>query len=179
MTLDPDIPIKTAPEARSPFDLLWLDPSVMTLRRIAGLTRLTLDGDRSWLRATPARAFPISDPDHYIGFLDGLGNDIGIVRDPSELDETSRQILAEDLEVRYFVPVVQRVVSVKLEFGTVYWKLETSRGPRDIVVRNMRDNLQELSAIRVLITDIEGNRYEFPDINTLDPESLGVILRHQ
>lgn len=159
-------------------EIRWLDPARVQLRRIGGLVRLTIEGDRSWTRAQPARAFPISDPDHYIGFLDAAGKDIGMLRDPSQLDEESRRVLEEELELRYFVPVVTKVRKVKVEFGAVYWSLETTRGPRDIVVRNLRDNLQEISAVRVFVTDIEGNRYEFPNLNELDPESLGVILRH-
>lgn len=168
----------SGPKHLDSFDLRVLDPSKTTLRRIGGLTRMTIEGDRSWTRANPARAFPVSDPDHYIGFLDGAGKDIGILRDPSLLDEESRRILAEDLEMRYFVPVVTKVNKVKVEFGAVYWTVETTRGPRDVIVRNLRDNLQELTATRVLVTDVDGNRVEFPNINELDQESLGVILRH-
>jgi len=159
-------------------DLVWLDPRRIRLRRIGGIVRLTIEGERSYLRAQPARAFPISDPEHYIGFLDGAGKDIGMLRDPADLDEESRRVLDEELELRYFVPVVTKVRKVKIEFGTVYWSLETTRGPKDIVVRNLRDNLQEVSAVRVFVTDVDGNRYEFPNINELDPESLGIILRH-
>ncbi|NLI00973.1 MAG: DUF1854 domain-containing protein [Chthonomonadales bacterium] len=167
-----------APEQLDSFELRILDPARTTLRRIGGLTRLTIEGDRSWTRANPARAFPVSDPDHYIGFLDGAGKDIGILKDPTQLDEESQRILAEDLEMRYFVPVVTKVNKVKVEFGAVYWTVETTRGPREVIVRNLRDNLQELSATRVLVTDVDGNRIEFPDVNALDAESQGVILRH-
>lgn len=170
--------IAQAPEQLDSFELRILDPARTTLRRIGGLTRLTIEGDRSWTRANPARAFPVSDPDHYIGFLDGAGKDIGILKDPTQLDEESQRILAEDLEMRYFVPVVTKVNKVKVEFGAVYWTVETTRGPREVIVRNLRDNLQELSATRVLVTDVDGNRIEFPDVNALDAESQGVILRH-
>lgn len=167
---------RASPQSAS--DLVWLDPKRVRLRRIGGIVRLTVEGDRSWLRAQPARAFPISDPHHYIGFLDGANKDIGMLRDPSELDEESRRVLEEELELRYFVPVITKVHKVKTEFGTVYWTVDTTRGPREIIVRNLRDNLQEISAVRVFVTDVEGNRYEFPNINELDPESLGLILRH-
>ena len=166
------------PRQLDSFELRILDPTRTTLRRVAGLTRLTIAGDRSWTRACPARAFPISNAQQYIGFLDGAGKDIGILEDPSLLDEESRAILEEDIELRYFVPVVTRVHKVKVEFGTVYWSVETTRGPREVIVRNLRDNLQELSAVRVQVTDVDGNRVEFPDIGTLDAESVGVILRH-
>lgn len=177
MTTNRNEPQTALPESGS-FDLRLFDPKRIRLFRAAGVTRLTWENERSWIKVVVTRAFPVSDPDHYIGFLDGNGKDIGLVVDPALLDPESRQTLEEELEKRYFVPVVERVIKVKEEFGAVYWTLETDRGRKEIVVRNVRDNLQELSATRVLITDVEGNRYEFPDVNALDNRSMGIILRH-
>ena len=160
------------------FELRHLDPKKMHIFRAAGVTRMTLEGDRSWVRISMARAFPLSDPDHYIGFLDGAGKDVGLLQDPSQLDHESRRILEEELEKRYFVPIVERVLSVKEEFGTIYWRVETDRGEKEIVVRNMRDNIQELSSSRLIITDVDGNRFEFPDYTKLDNKSIGIIMRH-
>ena len=113
-----------------------------------------------------------------MGFLDGAGKDIGLLHDPDLLDAESRRTVDEELEKRYFVPVVERVLSVKEEYGTVYWTVETDRGEKEIVVRNLRDNLQELSSSRIIITDVDGNRFEFPDINKLDGRSHGIIMRN-
>jgi hypothetical protein len=165
------------PEIPSSFELRILDPKTTRLFRVAGVTRLTIEGDRSWAKVSPSRAFPLSNPDHYIGFLDGDGKDVGLLYDPSQLDAESRTLIAEDLERRYFVPIVERVLRVREEFGTIYWDVETDRGAVEIVVRNLRDNLQELSSSRVIITDIDGNRYEFPDIPKLDNKSQAIILR--
>jgi hypothetical protein len=160
------------------FDLRIFDPKSIRLFRVAGVTRMTAENDRSWRKVSVVRAFPISDPGHYVGFLDGLGKDIGMIYDPALLDEESRRIVAEELHRRYFVPVVRQVVTMKEEFGTVYWTVDTDKGRKELIARNLRDNLHELSATRVLITDVEGNRFEFPDINALDGKSLGVILRN-
>src|SRR6185369_15591445 len=105
-----------------------------------------------------ARAFPISDPDRFIGFLDSDGKDIGIVKDPDLLDPDSQRIVAEELELRYFVPVIEKVVSVKEEFGSVYWTVETNRGPKEFVVRNLKDSVLELPGNRAILTDVDGNR---------------------
>src|SRR5438477_6545727 len=106
-------------------DVRFLDSEPMRLFRVGGITRLTIEKDRSWIRISIARAFPVSDPDHYIGFLDGEGKEIGVVRDPSILDSESRGVLAGELELRYFVPSVRKVVGVKEEFGSVYFTLDT------------------------------------------------------
>ena len=139
---------------------------------------MTLEGERSWTKISPARTFPLSDPEHYIGFLDGGGKDIGMLYDPSQLDHDSRRVVEEEVERRYFVPVIDRVISVKEEFGAVYWNVETDRGEKEIVVRNLRDNMQELSATRIIITDVDGNRYEIPDVTKMDNKSQGIIMRN-
>jgi hypothetical protein len=160
------------------FELRILDSKRMRIFRVAGVPRLTLRDDRSWSKVSVARAFPLSDPDHYLGFLDGDGKDIGLLYDPGQLDPESRQIVEEELEKRYFVPIVERVLTIKEEFGTIYWTVETDRGQKELIVRNLRDNLQELSASRVIVTDVDGNRFEFPDVSKLDGKSQSVILRN-
>jgi hypothetical protein len=167
-------PLPTDP---SSFELRILDPKEMRVFRVAGVTRMTVQNDRSWIKVSVARAFPLSNPNHYLGFLDGAGKDIGLLHDPSLLDPDSRKVVEEELEKRYFVPIVERVLSIKEEFGTIYWTVETDRGEKEIIVRNLRDNLQELSASRVIITDVDGNRYEFPDVSKLDGKSQSAILR--
>lgn len=167
--------IATEPDS---YELRVLDPRKIRIFQYGGLTRLTLEGDRSWVKVMIVRALPISDPDFYYGVLDGAGKDVGLIRDPRDLDDESLRAVEEHLELRYFTPVVEQVVSVKEEFGTVYWTFATNRGVKEVVARNLRDNLQELTATRVLVTDVDGNRYEFPDISTLDPLTVSIILRH-
>jgi hypothetical protein len=167
-------PLATDP---SSFELRILDPKEMRVFRVAGVTRLTVNNDRSWIKVSVARAFPLSNPHHFLGFLDGAGKDIGLLHDPGLLDPESRKIVDDELEKRYFVPIVERVLTIKEEFGTIYWTVETDRGEKEIIVRNLRDNIQELSASRVIISDVDGNRYEFPDIGKLDGKSQSAILR--
>lgn len=164
-------------EDDSAFELRMLDPKRIRVFRVAGVTRLSIENERSYYRVAVARAFPLSDPDHYIGFLDSAGKDIGMIYDPDQLDHDSRRLIDEELERRYFVPIVERVISVKEEFGAIYWKVETDRGEKEIVVRNLRDNLQELSSTRLIITDVDGNRFEFPDITKMDIKSQSIVMR--
>jgi len=174
-TAEPAIELPPDPAS---FELRILQAKQMRVFRHAGVPRLTLENDRSWTKVAVARTFPLSDPDHYLGFLDGAGKDIGMLEDPALLDAGSRQVIDEELAKRYFVPIIEKVFSVKEEFGTVYWKVETDRGEKEIIVRNLRDNIQELSATRVIITDIDGNRFEFVDLTKMEPKTQGIILRN-
>lgn len=167
--------IRTDPES---YELRFLDPKRTRIYHRSGVTRVTLEGERTVLRVQIARAFPLSDIDHLIALLDGNGRDIGMVAEPALLDEESRVTIDEDLAIRYFVPVVQQILSVKEEFGTVYWTFATDRGVHEVVARHLRENLMELPGGRVILTDVDGNRFEFPDIGELDARSMAVVLRH-
>lgn len=160
------------------FELRVLDPKQVRLFYTHGLLRLTLEEERSYLKTRIVRAFPISDPTHYYGLLDGAGKDIGMLVDPAELDSESRRIAEEALESRYFVPVVQTVYEVKDDFGSIVWDVETDRGRKTYIVRAMRDNLAEISPTRVIITDVDGNRFEIADLTRLDATAQTFILKN-
>lgn len=89
----------------------FLDAKKMHLfRGPYGAVRMTIDGhDRSYLKVTIATAFPLSEPNHYIGFLDGTGNDIGTIREISELPADAQQIVCQELDRRYFLPKIKKI----------------------------------------------------------------------
>ncbi len=166
--------------SENPFAVRFLDPKTVTLFRTSpqdSVVRLTLNGDRSWRDVRVARAFPFSDPDNYIGLRDGDDKDIGILTTLHGLDGDSRAIIDDELERRYFTPKVQRVLTVEEQFGVVTWEVETDRGTRRFLVRNLRDNAFPLGPNRVMMTDTDGNRYEFPDARTLGPKAYAVLLK--
>ena len=164
----------------NPFDVRFLDPKSMRLFRTDPSdtrVRLTLDGDRSWREVRIARAFPFSDPDHYIGFRDGDDKDVGLLIDLRDLDAASRQIIDEELARRYFTPKIERVTAVSEKFGVVTWDVETDRGERHFIVRNLRDNTYSLGPNRLMMTDSDGNRYEIPNVSSVGAKALQVLSR--
>jgi hypothetical protein len=164
----------------NPFDIRIIDPKAMRLFRVHeddAVVRMTLNEERSWREVRVARAKPFSDPEHYIGLRDGDDKDIGLIEDPRLLDSDSRLILEQELEMRYFTPTVKRVISVLEAMGTVTWEVETDRGARRFVVRNMRDNTFPLGPNRLMMTDTDGNRYEFPDVTTYGARAYTVLAK--
>ena len=137
--------------------------------------RLTIGDDRSYVKVKVVRAAPLSYPDRYISFLDGKDEGICMVEDLGELDEGARAIVAEELDRRYLTSVVQEVHSLRNEFGTSYWDVQTNRGQREFVVQNVAENAQWLGDHRLLLLDVDGNRFEIPDLEALDRRSLGLI----
>jgi hypothetical protein len=144
-------------------------------REPAWVLRLTIEGDRSYLKVKVVRAAPLSHPDRYVSFLDGKDEEICMVDDLKELDAQTRGMVAEELDRRYLTAVVESIHSMRNEFGTSYWDVATSRGRREFVVQNVAENAQWLGPRRLLLVDVDGNRFEFPDLDLLDKRSLGFV----
>ena len=70
---------------------------------------------------------------------------------------------------------IERVTSVRNEFGTSYWDVLTNRGEREFVMQNASENAQWLGDHRLLLVDADGNRFEIPDLNALDKKSLRYV----
>lgn len=132
-------------------------------------------GDRSWHTVKPAWAAPLSRPGQYLCLLNAKGEEILTVVDPSELPEASRVAVEEELRRRYLSSTVERIVSVKPEFGATYWIVETERGTRDFVTQSLQENAQWLSDSHLLLIDVDGNRFEIPDVAALDKRSQEFI----
>ncbi len=137
--------------------------------------RLTIEDDRSYLKVKVVRAAPLSNPDRYISFLDGKDEEICMVEDLDVLDEEARAIIKEELDRRYLTSRIEKIDSVRNEFGTSYWHVVTNRGEREFVVQNAAENAQWLGDHRLLLIDVDGNRFEVPDLNALDKKSSAYI----
>ena len=137
--------------------------------------RLTIAADRSYTKVKIVRAAPLSHPHQYISLLDAKDEEICMIDDLKELDREMRAIVDEELDRRYLTSQIERVASVRNEFGTSYWDVETNRGPREFVVQNVAENAQWLGDHRLLLVDVDGNRFEIANLNHLDKKSLAYV----
>jgi Domain of unknown function (DUF1854) len=136
-----------------------------------GVARLTIGEECSYLQVKLAVAAPLSRPGKYVSLLNGKGEEIRMLPDLEALDPTSRAVAERELQRRYLTSRIQRVVSLKQEFGVTYWEVDTERGRRDFVVRDLQENCVWLSESHLLLIDVDGSRFEIPDRRELDEHS--------
>ncbi len=157
----------------------YLDPEQIRLfRSPMGALRLEILEEVCYTRVTARRILPLSDPDRYISLGVGEEVEIGIIEYPSRLDSESLKILREELDKRYFTPVIQKIHRVKERFGIHDWEVETSRGRVTFSVQGLHQNVKQVPPARLLVTDVRGNRYDIPDYHRLDSHSFNQIQRH-
>ncbi len=118
------------------------------------------------------RAFPFDFPYAYISVLDGDSKEIGIIREIDGLGEEAAKLLRDELDRKYFTPVIRQILSVKDKFGYSYWKVLTDEGEMEFTMRDTFSNLLKVGGSRIFANDIDGNRYEIPDIEKLDRKSF-------
>src|SRR5579871_4939332 len=109
-------------------DLCYLDPKKLRFFRHGATLRLTIEEERSVLKIAVMRAFPLSHPHEYLSVRDGAHKEVGLIVNAAELDGESQRRVTEELERRYLIPVIRRVIRIIERFGTVDWEVETDRG---------------------------------------------------
>jgi hypothetical protein len=139
---------------------------------------LTFAGGKSFADVQIVYAAPLSQPKRYICFLDSVGEEICMIRDLSELTTGDRLLAEEELRMRYITSTIRRVLSARCEAGTLDCEAETDRGLRELVVQISDENVRWLSERCLLLIDVDGNRFEVPDINALDQGMARILTEN-
>lgn len=133
--------------------------------------RLTLGEEKSFLVVKPIWSAPLSHPGRFLSLVDGKGDEIAMLPDPKELPESSYRSLEVELKRRYLTSTILAIEHAKVEFGATYWTVQTDRGRRDFVTQSLQENAQWLGEDHLLLVDVDGNRFEIPDVAALDETS--------
>jgi len=131
---------------------------------------LDYDGSRTQVSRIVA-AFPLSDRQKMISVRDAEGVEIGILDHIGRLDPQSRAIVDHELERTYFMPRITDIRDIKEDLKVVDWDVETDKGPRQFQVRGVRRNIRRIGRRRVVVKDVDGNRYEIRDWSALSRDA--------
>ena len=62
-----------------------------------------------------------------------------------------------------------------MRFVFSYWEVESDRGPLSFAMHDTFRNIAKITESRVVLTDVDGNRYEIDDVLALDGKSYRKI----
>ncbi len=123
------------------------------------------------------RYFPWSMPEAFISVRTSQGGEVALLADLDQLDPASRAIVEAELRDKVFNPKLLRILDYNHEFGISSMTAQTDRG-RVIFQFRGREDIRLLSPTRALIRDVDGNTYELPDLDGLDPASRSHLSRY-
>ena len=127
--------------------------------------------DRDCPRVTAARALPFSQPERFISIRDEEDKELGIIGDLADFPEDQRALVREALRLRYFTPRILEIRSVKEKMGSLYLDVRIEGGERVFAVKDYSRDLRAIDERRLMIVDVEGNRYIIEDLGALDIRS--------
>jgi hypothetical protein len=152
----------------------WLKQEDCSFTRTnGGFVRLDFRGT-VYQRVAVHRCFPFSAPDEYISIResDESSKEIGLILNLDDWDKDTQAMLREQLELRYFSPKITQIKRVREEYGYAYWDVGTDRGDCRFVVRMGSGTVIHVGSGRYIVTDIDGNRFEIPNIKNLSPQEM-------
>jgi len=161
-----------------PEKLVWLDSKALSFQDPGSRRpiRMTVAGDRSYRSVIALRAFPRHQPDAFVQLFQANADEtrgamVGIVRDPDALAPKDKAILEEALQRSYLVPKVLAILELEESRYMARWTVETDRGVHTFDMHRPHRNVIASGSGRVILIDVEENRYEIPDAEDLDDAS--------
>ena len=156
-------------------EVQFLDPKCLKINRnLFAELEVELPDGSVHAPVEPVRIFPLTQPNQYISLLDAHKNELGLIEDVNQLAKADQTVLAEELEKCYFMPKITKIHSLEGRFGVTQWETETDSGSVFFDLRS-RNDITTLDGGRVLIKDIDGNRYEIANYHQLDPKSIALL----
>ena len=134
-------------------------------------------GGKKYDRVLIFRAFPFSEANQFLSVRESTGRnaEIGIIKNLDDIAADEAEIIVRDLKLRYFLPKIKNVRSVKTEHGHSTFSVTTDYGSMRFIIRGSGDAVTRLSDSRLIFTDIDGNRFEIEDINSLSAAEIKKI----
>ncbi len=141
------------------------------------LVNLTLKTGETFENLEPRRLFPIRYRDKYITLLSYEG-EVAVIKELSDLDESSRKVIINSLDDYYLVPKITKIISTSDKYGTLRWTVETDRGIHSFDIRNRNYDIRVYKSGEVRVRDADDNRYVIEDYKALDAASRARLLVH-
>ena len=157
-------------------DIGWLDLDKTEFYEgsggFTGLRYMGADYKRIQLR----RSMPDRYPSEYISVADHENKEIGMLRALTDLSGDQLRIVSDELDRRYYCPEILEVKSVRDKLGYVYMEMEVYAGgekhERSAAINDVNKNIRMIGTNRLIIFDVDGNRFIVNALDKLDRKSL-------
>lgn len=139
-----------------------------------GQLTLAREGEEVVADVRVRRAFPWSNPDHFVSLRTSEGKELALIDDLAALSPEQQSLLRARLDRSTFIPRITRVLEVDVQFGYQQWRVDTDRGPIAFRVQE-REDIRFLADGRFTVKDADGSLYELPPLESLDESSRRAV----
>lgn len=152
----------------------YLTPDNCSFRKTSGGFAALTVGEKDYGKINIIRTFPFTAPSEYLSIRksDGKNEEIGIIEKLNNFDTDTVKLIETQLDLRYFMPQVTKIYSIKEEYGHAYWFVNTDKGKCKFSTSAGSGGSVLQLGDRIIITDSNENRYEIKDVNSLSQKEL-------
>ena len=153
-------------EIEEMIELCYIDKdNAVFTRTKGGFISLTFKG-KTWERVQVIRLFPFTKPNEFISIrtVEERSKEIGVIQKMSDVSKETQQMINEQLNLHYFTPIIEKIIDIKDEYGYAYFHVLTDRGECRFTINMGSNAVARLSESRLLIEDLNENRFEIPDV---------------
>ncbi len=126
-------------------------------------------------RAHLSRQFPFELEWEFISVMNDEQAEVGIIKAISLFEGAGEELLRTELSRRYYAPVIDKIISVKERYGFSYWRVHTAEGNVNFTLHDTYRSIIRAGGGRVVLLDVSGNRFEIPNVESLDRKSYKKI----
>ena len=118
--------------------------------------------------------FPITDCKRWVSLVSADGEEIVCLDSLEGLSSENSKLLEEELALREFVPLIEKVISVSGNQEPCEWVVQTNHGVTSFVIKAEED-VRRVSSKAIVITDANGIRFRVEDVKKLDSRSRAFV----
>ena len=126
-------------------------------------------------RAFLCRQFPFELEWEFISVMNEEQAEVGIIKATALFEGAGEDLLRTELSRRYYAPVIDKIIGVKERYGFSYWRVHTAEGNVNFTLHDTYRSIIRATGGRVVLLDVNGNRFEIPDVEALDRKSYKKI----
>ncbi len=151
-----------------------LDAAGVRLSENADGTLDVKSGTRTFRKVRIKLGRPLYRPEDFASVL-GEKGEVALLVNLAALKPASRALLEAHRVKGDLTTRILKIHDISHQFGASFWEVMTEKGLRQFVIRGTSEHVRWLDDDRLLITDVNGNRFELPSMSRLDKRSLDHI----
>ena len=125
----------------------------------------------------PVWLAPFSRPDRFLALVDADDVEVAVIEDPGALPPASLEAVRRELHRLNLARTITRVLRVREEEEYLYWTVEAGGARQEFITRELDEACRQGPGPRLLLTDVEGSRFEIPDPRRLDRASRAWVTK--
>lgn len=123
------------------------------------------------------RAYPLTDPNHWISILDDKDHELFMIADLESLPNAMQQVIADYFIHHELNATIEKILSVESVTDPVTWQVQTNHGLETLLIDD-EDHIRCLPNHKVVVYDKKKNRYIIHDETKLNASSRLLLSRY-